>query len=103
MSHPMLPDDQELRDLVNAEHLGRQIEQFRKTEVWRYLLARAERERDDAIAALVVCPAQDADRIRNLQSAIQRAESLDAWLDEAIANGEVATKQLNEAQREENA
>lgn len=90
-----LPNDPELRELYTAVDLQLAVEAFLKTSVGKYLLLRAAMDRTDAMASLVDAPANDSERIRELQSTIKRADSIEMWLQEAIENGRHAQKQLD--------
>lgn len=89
------PIDPELRELYNAVDTRLAVEAFLRTTVGQYLMRKADEERTDALADLVDVDAADQNRIRELQSQVKRADSIQMWLAEAVENGRNAEAQLN--------
>lgn len=89
------PIDPELRELYAAVDHRLAVEAFLKTTVGQYIMRRADEERIDALADLVDVDAADTNKIRELQSTVKRADSIQSWLAEAIENGKNAEAQLN--------
>jgi hypothetical protein len=78
--------------------LGRDAEDFFKSEIGRYVLARADEVIQEATGKLKVIPAQETDKIRNLQLLIAKAEGAIQWLNEQIYAGKQALQQLENIQ-----
>lgn len=89
------PIDPELRELYAAVDVQFAAQAFLKTTLGQYLMRRADEERIDALADLVDVDAADTNKIRELQSTVKRADSIQGWLVEAIENGKNAEAQLN--------
>lgn len=87
MTPTTLPADPELRAFYLEADLGLAVALFLKTTVGQYLLTKAAEDRGDALAQLVDCNADDSNRIRELQSTIKRADSIEQWLTDAVTNG----------------
>lgn len=87
------------RELYAAVDFSLEIKAFLGSTIGKYLIANAEEERDEAIAALVNCPAGDVSRISELQQTIKRAESIQFWMAEAIQAGVNADEQLRAQDR----
>lgn len=79
---------------VEAGVFGKEVEAFIRSPVGAHLVQKAEREIHDAIEKLKDVDPTDEAQIRTLQSAIKRAESIQGWLGEAIAEGEAAIQSL---------
>lgn len=92
-----LPVDPELRALYIAVDLQHAAEAFSKTTIGRYVLRKAAEERTDALADLVDVDAADQNRIRELQTTVKRADSIEMWLAQAILDGQHAHAQLDPA------
>lgn len=80
--------------------LGKDAEDFLKSELGRYLLGRAEQEERDAIDKLATVSSWRRNRIRELQAHIWRARSVRGWLLELIQSGKQAEMQLEESQED---
>jgi hypothetical protein len=76
--------------------LGRDAEEFLNTELGRYILGRCEQEIQAAQAELSRVSAWRRRRIQALQNEVWRAQSVQAWLGELIANGKAAEAALDE-------
>ena len=79
--------------------LGVEMETFRRSPAYRYLMAKAELEALKAAEDLVDCAAHDQGEIRRLQSEVKRLRDIRVWVDEAIAKGMAALDQLEERER----
>lgn len=82
--------------LIAEAILGRDSEEFIQSELGRYVLGRAEGERQEALAELARVSPWRRNRIRHLQNVIWRAESVGGWLSELITNGRQAEAVLEE-------
>ncbi len=80
--------------------LGRDAEEFEKSELGRYLLGRAEQEENEALNALADVSADDTKAVRDLQAKAWRARSFKTWIRELIAGGKTAESQLSELETE---
>lgn len=76
--------------------LGRDAEEFLKSELGIYLLGAAKQEAEDATVRLKTADASDAKLIQRLQSEIWRAESFETWLRELVVSGRSAESALEE-------
>ena len=74
--------------------LGKDAEDFFKSDIGRYVLARSQEEVDEAVKLLKVIPANEMAKIRNLQLHIAMAEGAIQWLNEQISAGVQAMQQL---------
>jgi len=90
----MPTQDQDSRDMLNKVAVGIEAERFIESSIGKYLIAKAEQERDEAMASLrSISPIASAE-IRELQNRIWRAESVQRWLAELIQEGWNAESEL---------
>jgi hypothetical protein len=83
-------------DVLLAEAvLGRDAEDFLRSELGRFILGRCDVEISDAQHKLSRVSAWRRRRIQELQNEIWRAESLKGWFAELIQNGRAAEAALN--------
>lgn len=87
-------DDGTVPKLLAQAAFGIEVEAFLGSDIGRYLIARAEAEREQALNALKDVDAEDSRAIRQLQSTVARAESIQYWMAEAIQEGRNAERQL---------
>jgi hypothetical protein len=80
--------------------LGRDAEDFCKSELGQFILRRCDTEIADAQHKLARVSSWRRRRIQELQNEIWRAESIKAWLVELISNGRQAEAALEEIERE---
>ena len=78
--------------------LGRDAEDFTKSELGRYLLGRASQEELEAMEKLATVAWWRHRRIRQLQNEIWRARSVRGWLAELISAGRTAEPLLEQMQ-----
>lgn len=90
----------ELGELYKTVDFGLEVAQFLRSPIGQYLLCKAAEERIDALADLVDVAAEDYAAIRNLQSIIKRADSLEFWLKDVIQAGVNAEAQLDPRENE---
>ena len=74
--------------------LGRDAEEFLRTELGRYLLERAEDEERQALEGLATVFSWRTRRINALQTQLWRARSFKGWLSDLIVAGRQALEQL---------
>lgn len=86
------------KELHQAIDFGFQVQAFLASEIGQYLIKRAEDAVDSAVALLKIVPPSDSERIRQLQSSIERAESIQYWLADAYQAGIAAQEQLIDQQ-----
>jgi hypothetical protein len=85
-------------DLLVAEVvLGRDAQDFLGSELGRYLLGRAQQEADEAMDQLKRINPWRRIKILQLQSKIQRNESIRSWLREIISSGRSAESALEKS------
>lgn len=73
---------------------GMDVKAFIHSPIGQYLLKRAADERDEALEGLVNVDPTAADKIRDLQSTVRRAENFHVWLEEAVNTGQATEQQL---------
>lgn len=84
-----------MNDLLIAEAmLGQDAQEFLSSELGRYLLGRADQEKEEAIDQLKRISPWRKRRITELQNAIWRAESIKEWIVEMIQTGQAAEHAL---------
>ena len=86
--------DREERQLYAEAVLGKDAEQFFKTELGQYVLGRSMQDSEEVTAELKVTPPEDTNKVRELQNLIQVCEKTLVWLNEAIIEGRQALEQL---------
>lgn len=87
------------KELYAAVEFKMEVEGFLKSKIGKYLIARAEAEREEAIRSLVNVAPVDVHKISELQSTIKRAESIQYWMAELITEGVNAEEQLKAQDR----
>lgn len=80
--------------LVDVAVLGKQIDNFLKSDIGAYLLDHANYEVEQGVEALKRVTPTAFQTITELQNKIWRAESIKDWLTEAITAGLRATEVL---------
>lgn len=80
--------------------LGRDAEDFCKSELGRFILGRCDQEIADAQDKLSRVSSWRRRRIQELQNDIWRAKNMKGWLMELIQNGRQAEAALDEIERE---
>lgn len=84
------------RTLYAEAMLGKDAEEFLKTDLGRYLLAKAREEELEAFDALAMTSTWRRRRIRELQNRVWRARQFKDWLAEMIVIGQQALQQLEQ-------
>lgn len=79
--------------------LGLEMEQFRRSPAYRYLIAKSELEALRAAEDLVDATPSDMNEIIRLQSTVKRLRDFQTWIIEAIERGQAAHEQLREAEQ----
>lgn len=88
-------------DLLMAEAvLGRDAEEFAKSELGQFILGRCDQEIAEAQDELSRVSSWRRRRIQELQNKVWRAKSLKTWLGELISNGRQAEASLDDIERE---
>lgn len=88
-------------DILMAEAvLGRDAEDFCKSELGQFILKRCDAEIAEAQHKLARVSSWRRRRIQELQNEIWRAESMKGWLVELITNGRAAEAALGEIERD---
>lgn len=89
-------------DLLFAEAaIGRDAEDFLKTDIGRYIIGRCEQEIDEAQELLSKVSPWRRRRIQELQNKIYRAKSLKGWLVELVDSGKAAEAVLSDINQED--
>ena len=79
------PDDKTL--LIEQAVLGEQVQSFLASDVGRYMVARANIQKQDAMDELAVADPDDPKKIRSIQNKIKLADSILDWLNDAVVRG----------------
>ena len=74
-------------ELLREVSIGLQAETFLGSDVGKYLVSRAEGERDAALDELKTVNPNDPEAIMELQAKVWRAESVQTWIAELIQAG----------------
>jgi hypothetical protein len=82
------------KELYGAVEFGMETRAFLESKLGKYLIGRAELERDEAMAELVNASPRNPGVIEQLQSTIKRAESIQFWMAEIIQEAHAAQEQL---------
>ena len=90
----LTPEEQQL--VVQQAILGKQIEEFFSSDVGKYLLRRADIDREDALLELARCDPEDAKAIRGLQNKVLVSEKVRGWLEQAVLRGLQAIEIIDE-------
>ena len=73
--------------LFDVAILGEQVDAFYHSDMGKFILTRLEAETNAGLKELKTVNPSDAERVREAQNRVWRAESLKGWLDEAIMAG----------------
>ena len=84
------------RTMFSEAAMGRDAQEFLKTDIGRYLIGCAKQEADDAMHDLKTVHPWRRRRITELQNKIWRAESFRGWLADLILQGKAAEHTLDE-------
>ena len=96
MTDQLTPDQEQNRKLFADVDFGMEIQTFLQSSVGKYLLKRAEADREDGVAKLLEIDPSNMAKILMLQSQVKRADSIQHWMAEAIQQGIYAQQQLME-------
>lgn len=91
--------NQDRNELLGKVSAGIEAERFLESGLGKYIVARAEQERDAAIEKFKTVPPTESVTIRELQNTIWRAESIQSWIAEVIQEGFNAEYELKERER----
>lgn len=89
-----MSEDQSNKELFAAVDFRLEVVEFLGSRIGKYLIGRAEIEREAAVKELIDTPPDNSSHIRQLQSTIKRAESIQYWMAELIQEGIAAEEQL---------
>lgn len=84
--------DQETREIQKTIELSFEVENFLKSDLGKYLIARAEAKIEEALEKLKYISPDNTAGIRALQHDIHVAEDFQYWLAEAIQAGHNAAE-----------
>lgn len=90
---------QEARDRAarfKVVEMGIEAERFITSPLGRYLIKRAEGEREQAVEALVQGNPADAETMRSLQNKVHVIDMVQQWLADAITEGHAMEQSLIE-------
>lgn len=83
-------------ELFAEAMIGRDAEEFIRSDIGRYIIGCAEQEAQDALDQLKRVYPWRRRKITELQNKIWRAESIQSWLAELVIKGQQAIQQLDE-------
>ena len=89
-----------MNELVNIVNLGIEAERFLNSDLGKYLVERAENERESAVKEFKHCDVTDLNTVRRIQGSILIPDKFIAWLTEAIQVGYVKHEELRRAEHE---
>ena len=85
------------KDIAIAEAvLGKDAEEFISSELGRYIIARIEEEKAEAISKLSTVSFWRKRRIQDLQNQIWRCDTFKSWLAETVIRGKQAVDLLEQ-------
>lgn len=87
------PTDQQ-RELLAEVDMGLAAEQFLRSKLGKYMVARAAHEAETAIDKLKIIDPNDVNGVRALQNDIWRGDSFATWITDLIRGGKTAEHQL---------
>lgn len=82
------------QELLRTAQFAIEVEQFVRSAVGQFLIARAEAERAAALEQLAQVNSHEARQIQELQMIVRRSDSFAQWLADAAMAGEAAEEQL---------
>lgn len=86
-----------MNELLVAEAvLGRDAEEFLRSDIGRYIVGRCQQDIEDAHAGLTSVSPWRRNRIKELQNQAWRAKSVQGWLVELIQQGRQAEQALEQ-------
>lgn len=88
-----------MNDLIKEAQLGIEAETFLSSDLGRYIIARAEADRMDALEQLATVNPNDILAITKLQNKIAVVDSIQGWIAEAIQNGYYAEIEIKESEQ----
>ena len=72
--------------------LGKDAEEFLKSELGRYIIGRIKQERQNALDELIVVSPRRPQRVKELQNEVLRCNLMESWLAELIIEGRNAER-----------
>jgi hypothetical protein len=94
--------EERTKDAFEVASFGIEVERFLFSPIGRYLIARAENERDKAINAFKEVDPANVAEVRNLQDTINIPDRIMRWLSEAVENGRLAHDKIRVEEAESN-
>lgn len=88
-------------ELMKRVAMSVEAEQFLGSNLGRYIVERAESERDAAVAGLKEADPENAKLIRELQNRVWRAEEVQFWLADLINDGRNAMHEIQEREAQD--
>jgi hypothetical protein len=82
------------RQRLAVVQLGIETEQFLTSKLGRYLIARAESEREEAVQKLVDAEPHDRNKVQACQNRVRLVDMFQQWLADAITEGQAQEKSL---------
>lgn len=91
---PIPPEDQAV------VQLGIDVEHFLNSNLGRYVIKRAESQRDEAVSQLVDADAGDTALVRRMQNEVRLIDMFQQFLADAFTEGEAMEARLKDAEAE---
>ena len=88
------------QEAFEVGRFGIEVERFLAGELGKYLIAKAEQDRDRAIAEIATVDPHNATEIVRLQSELATPNKVVKWLADAVSAGRVAHDQLRQVDAE---
>lgn len=88
------------QEAFEVGRFGIEVERFLSSEVGRYLITKAEQDREKAIAEFSLADPHNATEIVRLQSEMATPDKVAKWLADAVLAGRVAHDQLRKGDAE---
>ncbi len=88
------------QDAIEMAVFGVEVERFLAGEIGKYLLDRAEIEREKAISEMKTIDPTNANEVRRVQDGLCIPDKIVKWLSEAIESGRAAHDALQEQEAE---
>jgi hypothetical protein len=88
-------------ELQEAAYIGDQIERFLKTDIFRFIMAKADNQSQLALLSLAHADPENAKEIRRLQNQVVLSDLLRDFLNQGIIEGNEAFTQLQNEENED--
>lgn len=90
----------EAAEIIGVVKMGIEAERFLNSDLGKYLIERAEHDREKAISEFKACNVSDPAAVGKIRDAILIPDKVIAWLTEAIQVGYVQHEELRKAEHD---